>query len=250
MGFVFYNKYMPFQKGHKSGMTGKHHSEETKRKMSKSNPKFWLDKKMSEEHKRKMSNARKGKKMSEETKKKLSEINKGKIPWCKGKHWKLSDEVKKNISIGHKGIEPWNKGKYHTEKSKRKMSNAHKGIKLSEEHKKKISLALKGEKNYLWKGGISIENDKLRHTFEMGLWKRAVLERDNFTCQKYNIRGGRLIVHHIRNFAEVVELRTSIENGIILSEKAHKEFHKKYGKKNNTREQLNEFLTIKNLSTC
>jgi hypothetical protein len=47
------------------------------------------------------------------------------------------------------------------------------------------------------------------------------------------------------NFAEFPELRTSIENGITLSEKAHKEFHKKYGFRNNTKEQLQEFLTNK-----
>jgi len=33
-----------------------------------------------------------------------------------------------------------------------------------------------------------------------------------------------------------------LRNGITLSKKAHNEFHKKYGKRNNTPEQLNEFL--------
>ena len=34
----------------------------------------------------------------------------------------------------------------------------------------------------------------------------------------------------------------NIDNGITLSEKAHKEFHRKYGKQNNTLSQLKEFL--------
>ena len=34
------------------------------------------------------------------------------------------------------------------------------------------------------------------------------------------------------------------DNGITLSEKTHKEFHKKYCKKNNTREQLDEFIKL------
>ena len=33
------------------------------------------------------------------------------------------------------------------------------------------------------------------------------------------------------------------DNGITLSKKAHKEFHAKYGKTNNTKEQLQEFLS-------
>jgi len=36
--------------------------------------------------------------------------------------------------------------------------------------------------------------------------------------------------------------RTSIDNGITLSKEVHKEFHKRYGIKNNTREQLEEFI--------
>jgi len=51
-----------------------------------------------------------------------------------------------------------------------------------------------------------------------------------------------LRAHHINNFAEFSELRFAIDNGITLSEKAHIEFHKKYGFKNNTKEQLYEFI--------
>jgi hypothetical protein len=68
------------------------------------------------------------------------------------------------------------------------------------------------------------------------------MERDNFTDQKTGIKGGDLEIHHINNFAEFPELRTSIENGITFSKKSHQEFHKKYGYKNNTIEQLEEFL--------
>jgi hypothetical protein len=113
-----------------------------------------------------------------------------------------------------KGNKPWNKGKTHLIK----------------------------EKHPHWKGGITPENVKIRNSIEMKLWKKSVFQRDDFTCQKYGIKGGRLVAHHINNFSEFLELRFAIDNGITLSEKAHKQFHSIYGVKNNTVQQLNEFL--------
>jgi hypothetical protein len=51
-------------------------------------------------------------------------------------------------------------------------------------------------------------------------------------------------MHHINNFADYPELRFALNNVITLSKKAHEEFHKMYGKQNNTKEQLLEFLKI------
>jgi len=99
-----------------------------------------------------------------------------------------------------------------------------------------------GEKHWNWKGGISTENTKIRNSFEMKLWRKACFERDNFTCQKTGTKGGDLAVHHINNFADFIELRTSIENGVTLSKESHKLFHHIYGNKNNTKEQLIEFM--------
>ena len=79
-------------------------------------------------------------------------------------------------------------------------------------------------------------------SIDFRLWREAVFARDNWICQKYGLRGGKLHPHHIQNFAQYPELRFAIDNGITLSEKAHKEFHKKYGIKNNTKGQLEEFL--------
>jgi len=104
------------------------------------------------------------------------------------------------------------------------------------------TLGNKGEKGSNWKGGVTPLNRIIRSSLEVRLFKKACLERDNFTCQKYGIHGGVLRVHHINNFADFPELRTAISNGITLSEKAHREFHKKYGYRNNTREQLDDFL--------
>lgn len=84
--------------GEKHPMFGKHHSEESKKKMSESK----TGKHLSEEHKKKLSEAHTceknpwyGKHLSEEHKKKLSEAQTGEKSYWYGKH--LSDEMKKKI---------------------------------------------------------------------------------------------------------------------------------------------------------
>ena len=52
-----------------------------------------------------------------------------------------SEETKRKISISKKGI----KGRKHSKESKRKMSLARKGIKFSEEHKRNLSMVMKGK---------------------------------------------------------------------------------------------------------
>jgi len=71
---------------------------------------------------------------------------KGRIPWNKGKH--ISDEQRRQHSEFMKGRTPWNKGKtgIYSEESKRKMSEAHNGKHLSEEHINKLKEAWKRRK--------------------------------------------------------------------------------------------------------
>jgi len=135
-------------------------------------------------------------------------------------------------------------GRIYSKEARKKMSDALKGHKHSEETRRKISEACKGERSSQWKGGISTENNKIRGSIESRLWREAVFARDNYTCQKTGIKGGKLNSHHINNFANYPELRFAIDNGVTLSEKAHNEFHKIYGRRNTTKDQLIEFLTI------
>jgi len=165
-------------------------------------------------------------------------FTKGQKSWNEGK--KATPEAIINMSKAHLGKPSNMKGKKFPFKERPKAKGRkvwNKGVKMPQ---------ITGAKCHLWKGGITPENIKIRHSLEMKLWRKSVFERDNFTCQKYNTKvSGSLRAHHINNFADFPELRTSIENGITLSEKAHIEFHKKYGFKNNSREQLQEFLNNK-----
>lgn len=203
---------------------GKTHSEKTKKKLSE----LGKGRTHSKETKRKMSSSRMGMKLSKETRKKLSLYRTGK---------KLSEETKKKMT--HQGM----KGKHHSEITKRKISLSHKGkkVKLSEETRKKRSLAFTGEKNPNWKGGITPQTLLERTSNKYLLWRDAVFRKDNFTCQKTGIKGG-FEAHHINNFSSFPELRFNVNNGITLSIEAHIEFHKLYGKTNNTKEQLEAFL--------
>lgn len=106
-------------------------------------------------------------------------------------------------------------------------------------------IAKRSNKNhYNWKGGITPKNKKIRHSLKSVTWRKNVFNRDDYIDQKTGIKGGKLVVHHILNFAQYPELRFELSNGITLSDKSHKEFHRIYGIKNNTKEQLLEFLSI------
>jgi hypothetical protein len=164
---------------------------------------------------------------------------------------KFSETHLKNLSLSQKGHK-------HSEETKKKMSEIHKrigtkppnrtGIKciFTEKHKQNISKNhhnVLSEKNPNWRGGITPENLKIRLGVEYRLWREVIFARDDYTCQKCGQGGGQLHPHHIFNFATYLDLRFAINNGITLCKKCHMEFHKKHGYKNNTKEQLEKFLT-------
>ncbi|MCK9369506.1 NUMOD3 domain-containing DNA-binding protein [Candidatus Dojkabacteria bacterium] len=213
-----------------------------------------------------------GKQHSRLTKSKMSNLAKGKGNSFFGKIH--TEETRERMKINHMGNKNAQFGKHHSEATKLKISKANKGRVCSEEARKKIgeankgnkynlsrhpseitrkklSLALlgkrSGDKHPMWKGGITSVNIQARNTIEYDIWRNGNFARDGYTCQKCWIRGGKLIAHHVLNFAEWVELRFAIDNGITLCKECHKLFHKKYGNQHNTREQLEEFLIKVNL---
>ena len=165
-------------------------------------------------------------------KKEITQFKKGNIPYNKGTHLTNSGSFKKGhkmlgISIGEimKGKPSQMKGKKHTDEAKGKNRLAHLG-------------------NIPWNKGIGNKTPlrkKMYFSPEYKFFRKECFLRDNFTCQISNKVGGDLVVHHINNFADFPELRTSIDNGITLNRDIHNMFHKKYGQRNNTKEQLVEF---------
>jgi 5-methylcytosine-specific restriction endonuclease McrA len=131
--------------------------------------------------------------------------------------------------------------------TKKKMSDAKKGTKVSEATKQKHRLR-NGDLSGHWKGGVSPIHNKIRGSYEYREWEKKVFVRDNYTCQRMcgEIRKGKLTAHHLQNFAEWPELRMVVENGITLCRPCHKKFHQIYGKKGNFKEQISQFLLLNN----
>lgn len=236
---------------------GKHHSEESKKKMSESHKGItaWnkgkhlsdetkeklrlanVGKKLSFETKEKIRLGNLGKRYSIETRKKMSELKKGNNNrlGCK-----LSEETKRKIGIGHIG-------KYHSEETKKLISRKKLGVKLSIEEKIKRKLSAKsGESSHLWRGGITPFYRMLRTCFEYRQWRSDVFTRDNFTCQWCgDNRGGNLEVDHISplklilqkneitNMEQAVKCEElwNINNGRTLCRECHKKTDT-YGYKN------------------
>lgn len=119
----------------------------------------------SEETKRKISEANKGKIISTETRKKIGEANKGRETYWRGKTLpeEMKEKIRKTLTGRKRPLElkeklrQANLGKKLSEETKRKMSEAHKGklvgIKLSKEHKEKLSQSCRKFKHLVgeWK---------------------------------------------------------------------------------------------------
>lgn len=131
------------------------------------------------------------------------------------------------------------KGKHHTEKNKERFRQQNIGNKYHLNHKhtletKKIisekirANDYKGEKHHFYKNGKTLENRDIRYSIEYKRWRKDVFFRDNFTCQHCgDNKGGNLNAHHIKPFANYIELRLVLDNGITLCEDCHKLEHKK-----------------------
>lgn len=167
-------------------------------------------------------------------------------------------KVGERIGVNRKTISKWLKkagiplqpiggikGSVHSEESKRKMTGCpkgtiawNKGKKASEETKKKQSLIRLANPNRYWQNkkrpemtgdkhprwtGKTEETRLIRFSFEYNQWRKQVYERDDYTCVKCNIRGGKLNADHIKRFSEFPELRLDINNGQTLCIDCHRE---------------------------
>jgi len=111
-------------------------------------------------------------------------------------------------------------------------------------HNNNFPYHLKGKDHPNWKGGISKHRSRYMQAKVYKTWRKAIYERDLYTCQKCKQIGYELRAHHIESYAEHENKRCDIDNGITLCHKCHLEFHKIYGRNNINKKQLDTFLLI------
>lgn len=94
------------------------------------------------------------------------------------------------------------------------------GDKISKSKTGKPVPNLKGDKHWNWQGG----KESNWGTPEYRAWRKAVMKRDNYTCQDCgDNRGGNLEADHIKPRYLFPELTFDIDNGRILCQDCHKQ---------------------------
>lgn len=144
--------------------------------------------------------------------------------------FKHTKETKLKMKLNHpdfKGKNHPNYGKSLSEETKRKIGEANKlankGNHSSPKTEFKKGIVInKGEKNGMWKGGITSINRLIRSSFEYEEWRKSVFERDLYTCQMCGGIGGYLEADHIKPFSLFPDLRFDLDNGRTLCKACHR----------------------------
>ena len=135
------------------------------------------------------------------------------------KAWKRTKEYKRKIGETNKKV--W-KNKSEAEREKfRKMArarqirllqnpkykenlrNAHKGRIGYWRNKKRPEIA--GNNCHLWRGGITKLVKKIRESIEYKQWRKAIFEKDNFTCWFCKVKGKKIQAdHYPKSFSQII----------------------------------------------
>lgn len=74
------------------------------------------------------------------------------------------------------------------------------------------------------------------------VWRKAVYERDSWSCQACGKHGGDLNAHHLESYDTNPDLRFDVSNGITLCPECHTAFHRIYGFGGTTKNQFQTWI--------
>lgn len=114
------------------------------------------------------------------------------------------------------------KGTILSEKTKELIRQKRVNQIITVESNLKRAASLRGAKSIHWRGGKTMEARRIKTSIEYRLWRKAVFERDDYTCQMCGERGGNLNADHIKPFALYPDLRLQVSNGRTLCIPCHK----------------------------
>lgn len=98
------------------------------------------------------------------------------------------------------------------------------GMRMSDETRAKMSAAHQGERNHLWKGGITHATRQARKQAVYQQWRREVMKIDGMACVQCGSTE-LLEAHHIKPYRTYPELATVISNGLTLCAVHHRTIH-------------------------
>lgn len=193
---------------------------------------YWAGKKHNDAYKKKFSllfsgknNPRYGVKLEKELREKISKS--------------VLAHYRKNGTDYLKGPRPKTSlalmGRKPTLETRRKMSEKRRLRVTKNETREKMSIAFRGNKCHLWRGGKTKLKELIRSGLKYRIWRNEVFKRDNYTCNLCGHRGGNLESHHkialsklidnynIKTFEEALNCKYlwEIDNGITLCIPCH-----------------------------
>lgn len=120
---------------------------------------------------------------------------------CKGEFYAKPWRTQKFIRFH------WLKGLKRSDETKQKLREKKIGDKNPNYGKSESDMfipRLRGNLNPKWNGGITPIYNLIRSLPENDNWRKTCFQRDKYFCQKCDVRGGNLIVHHKKQFSIIL----------------------------------------------